>query len=171
MKTISLSRGMSALVDDEDYDALNAFKWFACPRHGLWYAVRNGKRVKTDGRIKRGKIWMHRVVTNAPEGSSGQMVDHKDGDGLNNQRENLRLGTSGQNQQNRHRLTTNTSGYRGVTWHRRLGKWQAQIKLDNKNMYLGVFEHAEDAARAYDKKAEEVFGEFAVPNLQKEMAA
>jgi hypothetical protein len=90
-----------------------------------------------------------------------------DGNGLNNQRDNLRFATSGQNQQNRHFLSTNTSGYRGVTWNKKSNKWQAGIKFQEKSIHLGLFDTPEGAAYAYDMKAVEIFGEFANPNFRK----
>ena len=88
-------------------------------------------------------------------------VDHKDGNGLNNKWNNLREATNSENLANASSYSTNTSGARGVTWNKRLGRWQAQIKFRGKNIYLGLFDKIDDAQAAYSKKAIELFGEFA----------
>jgi hypothetical protein len=105
---------------------------------------------------------MHRLIMGEPPAA---MIDHRDGDGLNNSRANLRICTPSQNQQNRKHQALNTSGYRGVTYHKRLARWQAQLGHDGRKHYLGVFHNPIDAARAYDLKAVEHFGEFANLNF------
>lgn len=164
MKTIQLTRGLEAIVDDADYEAVTAYKWqsWQAPS-GIWYA----RRTVNQRTLHRKDLWMHREIMRPVE---GQMIDHKDGNGLNNIRSNLRLATNSQNQQNRHHLSLNTSGFRGVTWNKASAKWQAQIKHQGKNFYLGVFDNAEVAAAAYNAKAAELFGEFARFNLT-ELAA
>jgi hypothetical protein len=105
---------------------------------------------------------MHNVIMSFLEGYE---IDHKDGDGLNNQRYNLRVTTHTQNMKNQRLRSNNTSGYKGVTWHKGAGKWYAQIQVDGKRTYLGLFTILEDAARAYDTAALEHYGEFARLNL------
>lgn len=154
---IPLTYGKFAVIDADDEPLVSGFRWRAHERFGIWYAIAN---VARDGR--RSLIQMHRLITDAPV---GVYVDHRNGDGLDNRRSNLRHCSNSQNQQNRHQLTTNTSGYRGVTWNRASNKWQAAIKHQQESHYLGLYEHLEDAARAYDAAARELFGDFMRPNF------
>lgn len=154
MKEISLTRGFVTLVDNEWYDHLNQWKWQAntAGKSDLVYAVRKGMR-----------IIMHRVIMGAPKGME---VDHIDGNGLNNQCHNLRLATHSQNLQNRRASRSGVSPYRGVSWHNQAHKWQVHIKPPaGKNKNLGYFASEIDAAKAYDKAANEYFGEFARLNF------
>lgn len=160
MREILLTQGKAALVDDDDYDALMLHKWQACKDHGgNWYAQR-----RRWSRSLGKPIHMHREVLQAPDGVS---VDHRDGNGLNNTKQNLRLCTNSQNIANAKRRKDNSSGFRGVTANgRSWGKrWVAQIKYQNKNFYLGIYDEPAAAARAYDIKAKELFGEFARLNF------
>jgi hypothetical protein len=109
-------------------------------------------------------IPLHRAIINAPK---GLYVDHINGDTLDNRRANLRIATNSQNQANRIRLKSGTSSrYRGVTWNKASQKWQAGIKCNLKSTHLGLFESEEEAARAYDRAAREMFGSFARPNFE-----
>lgn len=151
MKEIELTRGRVAQVDDEDYDALIKFSWRADEvRPGYWYAVTGTKRV-----------YMHRLLLRAPK---GKQVDHKDHDGLNNQRSNIRLCTDAQNQGNRRLDKDNTSGYKGVHWHPSNKKWIAVIGKGPQK-HIGSYDSPEEAARAYDKAALKRWGEFAKLNF------
>lgn len=89
------------------------------------------------------------------------LVDHINGDPLDNRRCNLRLCNYSQNAANKRRLTTNTSGFKGVTLHRRTGKWQAQLVKDGRSHYLGLYDDAESAGRAYAEAAQRLHGRFA----------
>jgi hypothetical protein len=157
---IPLTQGLCATVDEGDADALLAHKWHAHKAYRTFYAHRSASGSPRT-------ILMHRQIIGAPEGT---VVDHIDGDGLNNRRSNLRLCDGSANQQNRVYLTTNTSGYRGVTFHRVTGKWQAQIKCRGENHYLGLYETPRLAAHAYDSKARELYGSCARLNVPKEGA-
>lgn len=158
MKQIQLTQGKVALVDDEDYKWLSKFKWYAYYNRysGHWYAARSvgptGKQIT---------VFMHREILAA---THGVLVDHKDGNGLNNHRYNLRLATTAQNQHNRGKPRNNTSGYKGVVWNKLYEKWQAQIGIGGRQKNLGYFVNLEDAARAYNVAALEHFGEFAKLN-------
>ena len=153
MKEIKLTQGKVALVDDEDFEELNQFKWYAAKMtKGTFYA----------GRKKNNKrAYLHREIMNPV---AGMEVDHIDGDGLNCQRVNLRNCTHIQNTMNRRMSLTSTSGFKGVSWHKRDEVWQANIRVDRKLKYLGSFSMLEDAALAYNKAATKYFGEYAELN-------
>lgn len=149
MKEIQLTQGKTTTVDDEDFEWASKIKW----NYHNGYARRN---VKVNG--KSVSYFMHRIITNAP----GKMeVDHIDGNTLNNQRKNLRVCTTSQNQANRPKSKNNTSGYKGVSWHKKNKKWFAQVNKNGKRVFGKYFESAEEAAEAYKKAAIEHFGEFA----------
>jgi hypothetical protein len=114
-------------------------------------------RIWNDGE----RQYLHRRVMDAPE---GVQVDHIDGDPLNCTRANLRLCTHAGNQHNRGKYKNNSSGRKGVSWHRQTGKWQAKICLNYKTIYLGLFTCIEEAAAAYDAAARELHREFAKTN-------
>ena len=109
-------------------------------------------------------VYLHRLLTGAVK---GQVVDHIDGNGLNNASENLRLCTPGQNRANCRKDRDNRSGYKGVTWARTSRKWMAQIVVQGKKQYLGVFVDKVRAAKAYDREAKKAHGEFAGLNFPK----
>ena len=109
-----------------------------------------------------GKIYYaHRFVFLMHHGYLPEQIDHIDGNRANNAIENLRPATNSQNQQNRAKQKTNTSGYKGVHWRKDAGKWQAQIAINGKRKHLGYFDTAEQAHEAYCKTAIELHGEFA----------
>lgn len=143
MKEIKLTQGLVAMVDDEDYEKLNQFKWQAKTNCSVYYAKRRAPGPK---RISE-TIWMHRDVLGTPP--AGMEIDHIDGNGLNNQKKNLRFCTHKENMQNQHGIRpTNTSGVPGVSRHKQTGKWRAQIQKDNKFYHLGLFDNKEDAIEA-----------------------
>lgn len=152
MKEIPLTQGKTVLVDDEDYKWLMQWKWHAYRDRRTWYAIRH---VYPNGRKHPKKIRMHRFILNVLEGVK---VDHRDGDGLNNQKGNLRQATTAQNGHNRRINSNNTSGFKGVS--KRKHGWQATIQ----GKYLGVFDTPGQAASAYDRAASVLFGEFARTN-------
>ncbi len=161
MKQIPLTQGKFALVDDEDYEYLNQFKWLAriSPTSSSFYAMRAcSRKLKKKSRT----IMMHRVLLNVADPKT--YIDHKDKNGLNNQRNNIRIATHSQNMINR-RFKKGSSKYKGVAWHKATGKWQASIQVDKVTKYLGVHACEEVAARVYDKAAKELHGEFAVYNF------
>ena len=159
MKEIPLSNGGVVIVDDEDYEWLSQWKWL---RGTTGYAVRTVYREPLNGKIRRGIVKMHRVIMAAPP---KKIVDHVNRDPLDNRRVNLRFATPRQNCCNRKLQPSNSSGYRGVHWHKGAKKWMACISLDNKSVYLGLFSNKEDAARERDKAARRLYGDFAILNL------
>jgi|ERR1039458_9355682 hypothetical protein len=155
MKFIPLTQGLFAWVDDADFERVSMHKW---------YPVKNKTTVYAYSRLDKGKrgkqVPMHVFIM-------GTKVDHKDHDGLNNQRCNLRPATQGQNRCNSTKTTSKTSSkFKGVCWHKKAQRWMASIKLHSKPIYIGLFMVEYDAARAYDAKARELFGEFANTNFK-----
>lgn len=159
MKEIQLTRSMVALVDDADFDHLNQRKWIATKEHQSFYAKR---RCKIGG--KSTITSMHRVLFNLKPGDR-LFVDHKDHNGLNNQRSNLRLVTHSQNACNRRSGVRASSKYLGVSFHKGTRKWTATLGKDKRIIYLGVFETPELAAVAYNEAAKKYHGEFANLNI------
>jgi len=142
---IRTSAGKSIFVDTEDLPLLSAFTWCV---GGTGYAM---------SRTGGSATLMHRLLIGAPR---GMFVDHIDGSPLNNRKGNLRVCRKQQNEFNTKVRRDNTCGYRGVCPSRR-GKFRAYINLNGKQESLGEYLRPEDAARAYNKRAVELFGEFA----------
>lgn len=145
MKEIPLSRGLVALVDDEDYETLNRYKWSAKLSNGIFYAARSAKR--EDG--KKTTVYMHHELIGKKKGLH---VDHSDGNSLNNQRYNLNHVTPRQNAQNRHMPRSSTLP--GVSWNKRAKKWVAQIRINNRIKHLGYYINEYDAYLDYKKAVE-----------------
>lgn len=157
MKHIELTQGKQAIVDDDDYDRLSESKWFA--GSSVTSSTKYAYRSKGSGDIA-----MHRVVLNAGE---CEMVDHVDGDGLNNTKSNLRICTKSQNGMNSKLYRSNFSGYRGVSWCNKSNKWLVHIRRgrNKAQKHLGLFTCLIAAAKAYDKSAIKYHGEFASLNF------
>lgn len=151
MKEIKLTQGLVALVDDEDFEYLNQWKWHAHREVNNIYAFRTPKYNEV--------IRMHRVVLNVTD--KNIEVDHRDRNGLNNQKYNLRKATHAQNGANRRPSKNSTSKYLGVYWSRERNRWCASISKNYKTYLIGRFITEEEAALAYNKKAIELHGEFA----------
>lgn len=151
MKKIPLTRGYEAIVDDVDYPSVSQYKWHAVPKGpGLIYAVRESMHKK---------IYLHRDIMKLE--NSGQIVDHINHNCLDNRRENLRIVTPTQNQQNARRHKAGTSKYKGVYWNKQLGKWEAKIRTPSgKRVRLGSYEKEEAAADAYNKASKHYHGEY-----------
>lgn len=155
---VTLTRGKVAVIDAADVDLVRGGNWQAMPRHdGLtFYAAR------TETNPTRHLVQMHRLISGALD---GEEPDHRDGDGLNNRRVNLRVGSKADNQKNR-RHTSNMHGLKGVYWDGFRDKFGASITVDGKRKMLGRFPTKEDAGRAYDAAAIRCFGDLAATNAE-----
>jgi hypothetical protein len=159
MKEIQLTQNKVALIDDEDYALVNQYKWYTHKDKYTWYARHN---LYVEG--KPTALLMHRLILNAAKGLE---IDHIDRYGLNNQKENLRISTRTENARNRTKQKNNTSGYKGVYWHKTVQKWTANIVHHKNHIHLGVFSTIEEAVLAYNTAAISLFGEFAYLNIIK----
>ena len=158
MKRIPLTQGKFAIVDDEDYDWLNQWKWCVQKNHRRYYAMRG---LYEDG-IKIKTLRMHRVILKPIKGFETDHINHN---GLDNRKSNLRLCSHQQNMQNQRGNQNTSSRFKGVTFEKNISKWRGQLRHNSKTYHLGCFDIEIDAAIAYDKKAQEVFGEYACLNL------
>lgn len=154
VKYIKLSQGKEAIVDDEEYDKLNKYKWYYS--HG--YAVRN---VRVDEN-KRKSVRMHRVIADTPK---DKFTDHINGNKLDNRKSNLRNVNNAQNTKNAEKRASATSKYKGVFYFKRRndvhGKWAARIQNDGKSIRLGYFDSEISAALAYNDAAIKYHKEYA----------
>jgi hypothetical protein len=154
---VPLTRGAFALIDAADADAVLGYSWHL---HSSGYAARPRRVADGPGSPA---IYMHRSILNAPP---RMPVRRRPGASrLDNRRATLRLATPSQSRAGYGLRRDNASGYRGVTWAKKRGCWQAQVQVTGKRHFLGYFTVKEDAARAYDDAAVEAFGEFAQRNL------
>lgn len=153
IQEIYLSRGKISIIDSVDFDRVSKYKWSFC---SLGYAERR-ESVNMGGKIVR----LHRFIMNAPK---DKLVDHINGDGLDNRRVNLRLCTKSENMRNRNKTKINKSGYKGVYFETQTNKWKAQINIDGKNVNLGRYPSPILAAKAYDKACKKFHGNFGKTN-------
>lgn len=154
-KIIALTQGRFTTVDAADYPWLNQWPWYAywnAHTHSF-YAARNEKRKR---------IYMAREILKC---GPKEEAEHQNHDTLDNQRKNLRKATSSQNSSNRRIRSDNTSGFKGVSWCKKTKNWKAMIGHKGTQIYLGYFNSAEEAARAYDEAAKKFHGEFASLNF------
>ncbi len=150
---VPLTQGKVAVIDALDAETVSEYNW---------HAKQNGKRLYAFARTvgpsgKVHDIQMHRLLMGEPDNMD---IDHVDGDGLNNRRNNLRLATKSENGRNRGANVTNTSGFKGVSWHKAAGRWLAQITVKRKNKYLGLYNTPEEAHAAYCDASKKYHGEF-----------
>lgn len=155
-REIPLTQGKVAIVDDADFDLVSGWKWFAVVGKKSFYAVRT---VNISKRSKL-RVAMHRFLAGAHD---GDVVDHIDGNGLDNRRSNLRVCSARDNARNI-RARAGSSRFKGVSFHRGVGKWQAYVAAEGQR-YLGVFDNEIDAALAHDEAARALHGEFARVNF------
>ena len=145
---------MVTLVDDEDFERVDQFKWHVGKDKNIYYAKRNIAISEEKHTLQK----LHRFIINITDPKI--QIDHKNGDSLDNRKENLRLATGQENSRNRKKRNDNTSGYKGVSWNRERQKFVASIKFNSKILFLGYFDTAEEASSVYETKALKEFGEF-----------
>ena len=156
MIEIPLTQGQVALIDDEDYKLVSQYKWHArWDKHTKSYYAATNVKKETGGHTL---LQMHRLIMNAKK---GEQVDHINHNTIDNRKANLRLCSCSENLYNQGCKSSNTSGCKGVSWHKRDKKWQALIRVSGKRIHLGYFATKEDAYEAYCKAALELHGEFA----------
>ena len=148
MKQIALGKDKFALVDDEDFYFLNQFKW----HENKGYA--------------RTVIYMHNLILKPKD---KMLVDHKNRNRLDNERENLRYATHSQSQANRTLQSNNRSGFRGVYWNKGAKKWKVDIKTNGIKKFVGTFTSKIEAAKAYNKACLEIYGQYASLNPVEEI--
>lgn len=158
MKIINLTKNQIALIDDEDYDLVSQYRWYAAKKRNTWYAATT---IWGNGKDTKQYLLMHRLIAK-PTGKS--IVDHIDRNGLNNQKNNLRICTNSLNLRNCPRTRQGRSGYRGVTSLPR-DRWLARINHDGKHLRIGMYTDKEEAARAYDVYAVILYGPFSHTNF------
>ncbi len=143
MKRIKLTQGKFALVDDEDYDYLSKFKWYAYCSRGIFYAGRT-EYINGKGHI----LQMHVTLLGRKMGAE---IDHKNRNGLDNRKENLRFSTHSENCRNRSKLKGKSSMYVGVSWDKKIGLWRSYIKIKGKLIHLGLFSSEIEASAEHNK--------------------
>lgn len=164
---IVLPSNHEVLIDDEDFEKLSEYKWrFVSNRYAAAVKYDTGKR-KNDGTLKQRVIKMHRLIMDCP---IDKVIDHINGNGLDNRKENLRICTRSQNMANQKKRYVSKSGYKGVSLgNNKTNPWRAYINKKesgkSKQHHLGFFSTKEGAALAYNKKAKELWGEFANLNV------
>jgi len=144
-----------AIIDNGDWLLIKSYKW-----HVMCTSIKSGKKLYAYTN-RLGVTSMHRLIMDA---KSGQIIDHVNGNGLDNRRSNLRFSSHTLNQINRGKQKNNKSGYKGVC--RRRNKWIAQISKNKKHYFLGYFNSKIEAAKAYDAKAKELYNDFARLNFK-----
>lgn len=153
-KALRLRGGASTMLDDTDYDRAKDFRWHKTTNgYVAGFVMEQGVRRR---------VYLHRWLL---EAQPGQIVDHIDGNKLNNRRSNLRLVTRSQNQANRRHNRNSRSRYKGVTWHKRRGMWMARIQVRGRRITIGYFVDPLQAAYEYDAFARTFFGEYARVNF------
>jgi hypothetical protein len=151
MKTLTTSNGLSVLLDDLDFVWASSRSWFARNDKTAWYIVGPHPVLKKT-------VYLHREIMGFPSGR----VDHRNRNGLDCQRSNLRIATLEQSSANRAKLTRPaTSKYKGIYWCKRKRRWRLEVR----KKFVGLFKNEEEAARVYDREAVKIWGEFACLNF------
>jgi hypothetical protein len=153
---VTLSRGLEAKIDLQDVALVAPYNWYASTdnKTGLFYARRAAPKV--DG-LEKSKIRLHRAIMNPPHGMT---VDHVNSDGLDCRRSNMRVASTSQNAHNSRKSKSNTSGFKGVYFHKASRKWMAQIQLLGGKFYLGLHPTANEAYVAYCEASKDLHGAF-----------
>ena len=160
MKIIQLTQGKHAIVDDIDYPKIKGFSWYLSrEKNGLLYAKAYVRGSKTYTSVR-----MHRLLLGLTSRDRRQ-VDHRNSNGLDNRRKNLRVVSNAQNSMNRRKQAGCLSDYKGVSYDKRKGRWRTMIMKDQRAFHLGFFKSETEAALAYNKRAKELFGEHARLNV------
>ena len=157
---VPLTRGYEAVIDNTDISLVGGVKWRSLISRRRDGTIRTVYAVRTEPG-ESGKyltVYMHRLIADTQDGMD---TDHRDGNGLNNRRDNLREATHAQNMHNMSKMPTNTSGAKGVSWDKARMKWQAKFKVNGKMYHCGRFDTIDDASEAYAKACLELHGEFA----------
>ena len=157
-RKICLDEGKWTILDPQDYYRYGCFKWCIGGNKNKYYAIR-GQIIDHDC-IKL--VSLHRLIMDAPK---GVLVDHRNGDSLDNRRANLRLATRAQNCCNVRKRKNTSSRFKGVSFRKNRGKWAAYIGVAGKRISLGYFDSEIEAAKAYDEAAKKYRGEFARLNF------
>lgn len=158
MIEFEITKGFKAIIDSEDAYLIKDFKWVAdVRRHGLVYV----KAVKIISGKQR-SYYLHRLVMQAKKGT---IIDHKNHNGLDNRKVNLRLATPSQNLSNKRHLLKTSSIYKGVCFDKTHRRWVARIKVNNKTKKIGTFTSEVEAALAYNSHVKQLHGEFGILNL------
>lgn len=161
MKEILLTQNKIALVDDDDYDKINRYKWCANFDGNKWYALRSIRKS-----THKTAISMQRELLGLEFGDDSE-CDHKNGNGLDNQKYNLRICSHAENCRNRKLRIGCTSKFKGVYWNKQCKKWHSRIQYNFKTIHLGYFNSEIEAAAVYDNAAIKYHGEFAKLNLER----
>lgn len=156
-RSIPLQNGLEAIVDDEDYERVAQLTWHAQEGRSTFYAVTNMPR-DGGGYVTVG---MHAIINDTP---AGFLTDHRDTNGLNNRRSNLRTATHVENGRNRLPNRCGTSPRKGVYWDKQKRRWRSSIRVNGRLRHVGLFQTEDAAAAAYDQAARRHFGEFARTN-------
>lgn len=156
-REICLTKGLSTIIDDDDYDWISGMEWYTqVDSRGKMYAATS---------IMGDIVYLHRLITDADD---DMVVDHQNGDTLDNRRDNLIVSSTQENSMNKAKTKHHRSSqYKGVTKMKN-GRWKAHIGVDDRDIHLGYFKTEEEAARAYDKAARDEFGERARLNFPEE---
>lgn len=159
-KQIQLTQGKFAIVDEEDFEFINQWKWCAVRKANKYYATRKYMLSydRATKKVKNKTVYMHRLIRSA---GIGEEIDHINGDSLDNRKENLRFCTHMENLQNRPVRSIAKSGYKGVTWDKKVKKWFVRCTANNVNIHGGYFLDKDEAARVYNALAIKHHGEFA----------
>lgn len=148
------------LIDSDDIEKINTGRKWSCSKVGYAFCdTRNYAR--TEGKL----VYMHHLIVDVPK---GMVVDHINGNKLDNRKSNLRICNQRQNTWNKRKRSNNKSGYTGVSWNKAASKWSAEVRKDGEKHYLGLYVSKHAAAKAYNRKAKELFGEFTRLNEIKE---